>query len=190
MRLTLIVLSALVLVDNSASADPTNDLAKTLIVLPDVKLDAPTAASLVTAALATDHDPALLLAQAYVESRFDSTATSRLVDGKRHVGAWPSRLAPAGWSATLYCGVAQTAAITWKRCLELRDVNKSINAQADELTAWLRLAKGNLRRALAGYGCGNVGLSTGWCRGYPERVMKWAEAIRSKLPATRATPAI
>jgi hypothetical protein len=146
--------------------------------LPGIKLDQISVAQLVASTIETDLDPFVLLAQAYVESRFDSTATSRLIDGKRFTGPWVSRKAPAGWSGTLYCGITQTVALTWSRCLALREPSAAIEAQAVELRTWLQSTHGDLIRSIAAYGCGNWGARTGRCNGYPRRVLAWAQRLR------------
>lgn len=149
-----------------------------ILNLPNVKLDSTLADQLITEALKTDLDPFVLIAQLYIESRFDPTTTSRLVDGTRRTGSWTSRRAPIGWTGNLYCGVAQTAASSWAACLALREPNAALAAQAAELHAWLQRTRGDLSRSLAGYGCGNVGVKTGRCNGYPRRVLALAQRLR------------
>jgi hypothetical protein len=120
----------------------------------------------------------VLLAQLWTESRFDTTATSRRINGKRQTGPWASRRPPAGWSGTLYCGVSQTVAVTWKACLELRDNPElAVRRQTAELARWLQRSRGDLDRALGGYGCGNAGLTNG-CRGYARRIQALAKKLR------------
>jgi hypothetical protein len=156
-------------------------LEQVLLDLPNTKLTQSLAAQLVTIAIdaaEADLDPFVLLAQIYVESRFDSTTTSRLVGTTRHTGPWASRRAPASWSGNLYCGIAQNAASTWTACLALRDPHAALAAQAIELRTWLQSTRGDLPRALAGYGCGLHGLKTGRCNHYPQRILALARRLR------------
>lgn len=155
-------------------------LEQVISALPDVKLDPKVAAQLVAEAVeaaGTDLDPFVLLAQAYVESRFDPSATSRLIAGKRRVGPWRSSQAPTGWSGNLYCGIAQTAASTWAACLTLRGSRAAFTAQAHELRTWIKRTDGDLLRAIAGFGCGNSGVTRGSCRGYPQRILALARRL-------------
>ncbi|MBA3540604.1 MAG: hypothetical protein H0T79_13420 [Deltaproteobacteria bacterium] len=119
--------------------------------------------------------PELLLAIAFVESRFDVTAVSRVEGHKRKTGRYPSTQAPASLDrrASLYCGPLQTFAGSWAQCLEYRDLPTAYAAAAAELEQWLgdRRVHGDVTRALAGHGCGNYGVTTGKCNGYPGRVL-------------------
>jgi hypothetical protein len=115
---------------------------------------------------------ALLLAMADIESDFDPTSTSRLIDGARKTGPWRSTRAPRGASGNFYCGITQVKASTWKECLRSRDIKVSLSKTVDELTYWLGRAK-SMQRALQGYGCGNKGMD-GACRKYANRVLRRA----------------
>ena len=61
---------------------------------------------------------------AYVESRYDETAVSRVEGKKRVVGAYPSTMPPKNLrkGASLYCGPLQTFAKNWDECMEQRDL--------------------------------------------------------------------
>ncbi len=124
----------------------------------------------------------ILLGMAFVESRFDPTAVSRVQAGVRRTGRYPSRERPARLDrrASLYCGPLQTLASSWSACLGLRDVPTAYAAGAAELTSWLRdrRVRGDVSRALAGHGCGNHGLRTGHCNGYPQRVLSMARQFQ------------
>jgi hypothetical protein len=118
----------------------------------------------------------VLLAMAFIESRFESHTLSR-VEGKRRVhGRYasttpPQRLNPKG---SMYCGPLQTRAKDWDDCLAHRnDLVLAYRAGARELTNWLRdrHVRGDLTRALLGYGCGYHGVKTGKCNRYPNRVL-------------------
>lgn len=138
----------------------------------------------------------LLLGIAFVESRFDVTAVSRVEGQKRKTGPYRSTTPPARLDrrASLYCGPLQTYAPSWRACLEMRDLRAAYTAGAHELAAWLRdrRVRGDKGRALAGHGCGNFGVTTGVCNGYPERVLWMARRIQSRAAHTasarRAVP--
>jgi hypothetical protein len=159
-------------------------------------LDTETAYRHVAAAYSVANDkvsPELLLAIAYVESRFDPTATSRVVDGQRRLGSYPSTEQPAMLNARagLYCGPLQTMASSWQQCMAQRDLTVAYTAGAAELHQWLAdpRVRGDVPRALAGHGCGNIGVTTGKCNGYSGRVM-WMERKlrRGDLPRTPREP--
>jgi hypothetical protein len=131
--------------------------------------------------------PEVLLAIAYVESRFDTLALSRLEAGKRVRGRYLSDVAPKKWKpgTSLHCGPLQTWAKTWDECLRYRsDLRAAYAAGAHQLSTWLRdrRVRGDLTRALAGYGCGNHGVKTGKCNRYPGRVLWQARRISSTRP--------
>jgi len=119
--------------------------------------------------------PELLLAIAFVESRFDVTATSRVEGRKRRTGHYASTTPPSNLNArqSMYCGPLQTFASSWSECISLRDPRVAYAAGADELEHWLRdkRVRGDVTRALAGHGCGNHGVTTGKCNFYPQRVL-------------------
>lgn len=125
-------------------------------------------------------DPALLIAMAYVESRFEPAATSR-VEGGRRVTGESSAVGPVG-KGPRFCGVLQAqAGHDWPRCLELRGVFAGYGAGAAELRAWLRMAGGDMRTALNGHGCGVVALDGNGCNGYGDRVLSWARRLRQAV---------
>ena len=113
-------------------------------------------------------------------------------------GRYPSTLPPAKLSkyGTLYCGVVQTFAKSWETCLAQRDLHIAYATAAIELGVWLRdrRVRGDMKRALSGYGCGNHGVTTGMCNRYPGRVLwqarRFAVTIgaRPQPRAHRATP--
>lgn len=123
-----------------------------------------------------------LLGVAFVESRFDPTAVSRVQGHTRRTGRYPSTEVPAQLDprASLYCGPLQTFASSWPACLRMRDLKTGYAAGAAELAEWLRdrRVRGDITRALAGHGCGNYGVTTGNCNGYPERVLWMARRFR------------
>lgn len=130
-------------------------------------------------AAATDRvTPELLLGIAFVESRFDPTAVSRVEGGTRRTGSYLPTTAPAALDrrAALYCGPLQTFAASWSACVAMRGLDVAYAAATAELEQWLRDRRvhGSTARALAGHGCGNHGVTTGRCNGYPARV-RWME---------------
>lgn len=122
--------------------------------------------------------PELLLAVAFVESRFDVTATSRVEGRTRRTGHYASTTPPSNLNTrmSMYCGPLQTFAGSWSECMAMRDPHVAYAAGADELERWLRdkRVRGDITRALAGHGCGNHGVTTGKCNLYPQRVL-WQE---------------
>jgi hypothetical protein len=138
-------------------------------------------------AAATDQVTAeLLLGIAFVESRFDPTAVSRVEGRTRRTGPYRSTTAPASLDprATLYCGPLQTFAPSWSACIAMRNLVTAYAAGAAELRQWLhdRRVRGSTVRALAGHGCGNYGVLTGRCNGYPERVLAIARQLQPQPP--------
>jgi len=135
-----------------------------------------------SAAATQDVTPELLLGIAFVESRFDPTAVSRVEGRKRRTGSYPSTSAPASLDrrASLYCGPLQTFAPSWSACVAMRNLVTAYAAGAAELKEWLRDRRvhGSTVRALAGHGCGNYGVLTGRCNGYPERVLTITRQLR------------
>jgi hypothetical protein len=133
----------------------------------------------------------LLLAMAFIESRFESHTVSR-IEGKRRVhGRFTSTTPPKALDprGSMYCGPLQTRARTWDDCLEQRtNLVLAYSAGARELTNWLRdrHVGGDLTRALAGYGCGYHGVRTGKCNRYPNRVLWQARQFSAQRTRTRS----
>jgi len=125
----------------------------------------------------------LLLAIAFVESRFDVTALSRIEGDQRRGGRYPSTRPPPKWrrGTSLFCGPLQTFARTWQQCLDQRELTVAYTTAVEELGVWLRdrRVRGDLSRALAGYGCGNHGVKTGKCNRYPGRVLWQARRLET-----------
>ncbi|HEY0991530.1 MAG TPA: hypothetical protein VGD80_30965 [Kofleriaceae bacterium] len=148
-------------------------------------MDVQTAYAHVEAAEAASTDEItseLLLGIAFVESRFDTTAVSRVEGATRKTGRYPSTTPPAQLDrrASLYCGPLQTYASSWSACMGMRDLKIAYAAAAAELAHWMsdRRVRGNVTRALAGHGCGNFGVRTGTCNGYPRRVLTMQRQLR------------
>ncbi|HET7501313.1 MAG TPA: hypothetical protein VFK02_09935 [Kofleriaceae bacterium] len=125
----------------------------------------------------------LLLGIAFIESRFDATAVSRVEGRVRRTGRYPWTAVPPKLDprASLYCGPLQTFAPSWSACLRLRDLKAAYAAGAAEIERWLndRRVRGNVSRALAGHGCGNHGVATAQCNGYPVRVLWMEQRLRA-----------
>jgi hypothetical protein len=134
----------------------------------------------------------LLLGMAFVESRFDPLALSRIEGTQRRVGRYPSDQPPARLTkgTSLYCGPLQTFAFTWSDCMGARDLTVAYSTGAKEITRWLRdrRVRGDMTRALAGYGCGNRGVATGLCNRYPGRVLWQAKRIEIAKPLLTLAP--
>jgi hypothetical protein len=132
----------------------------------------------------------LLLAMAFVESRFDSLGVSRVEGRKRRLGRWESSEPPKRWrkGTSLYCGPLQTFAATWDDCMKQRDLSVAYATAVAEIAGWLRdrRVRGDVTRALAGYGCGNRGVRTGKCNRYPGRVLWQARRLEPATPVTVA----
>ncbi len=124
----------------------------------------------------------LLLGIAFVESRFDPTAVSRVEGQTRKTGSYRTTAAPAQLDphASLFCGPLQTYAGSWSACIHLRELPAAYAAGAAELQQWLHdpRVRGSTVRALAGHGCGNYGVLNGRCNGYPERVLDMTRRLR------------
>ena len=142
-------------------------------------LDPQVALAHVQAAVAASTDQVsaeLLLAMAFIESRFETHTISR-IEGKRRVhGRYTATTPPTqlNKNGSMYCGPLQTRAMTWADCLAQRtDLVLAYGAGARELTTWLRdrHVRGDVTLALAGYGCGYHGVRTGKCNRYPDRVL-------------------
>lgn len=137
----------------------------------------------------------LLLGVAFVESRFDSRWVSRVERKKRVYGLHLANTPPRRLDkhTAMYCGPLQTRALTWEQCLQQRDdLFVAYRAAVGELTSWLhdRRVRGDITRALAGYGCGNKGVRTGKCNRYPGRVLYQASRLggdRSERQARRGS---
>jgi len=124
----------------------------------------------------------LLLGIAFVESRFDPTAVSRVEGRTRKTGSYRTTAAPAQLDprASLFCGPLQTYAGSWSACIRLRDLSAAYAAGASEIQQWLHDPRvhGSTVRALSGHGCGNYGVISGRCNGYPERVLDMTRRLR------------
>ncbi|MDX2086657.1 MAG: hypothetical protein SFX73_02350 [Kofleriaceae bacterium] len=134
--------------------------------------------------------PEVLLSIAYVESRFDVTATSRIEGKVRRTGAYRSTSPPRNLTGTLYCGPLQTFAKDWDECLQMRDVGLAYRAGVDEMQRWMSdpRVRNDLTRALLGHGCGNRGIASGRCNRYPGRVLHFLRRLsgtaRVRPPST------
>lgn len=141
----------------------------------------------------------LLLAQAWVESRYQPTSVSRMMckDGTctRKTGVWEYREPPKGARPSYYCGVMQVGGwISWEECVALmEDIPLNYMEGAAELRRWTEsrlcsMYKGEekLRCALRGYGGGNAATSNLEMK-YPSNVLSKKEmlvGIRRRLESS------
>lgn len=156
-------------------------------------------------AAATEDVPVeLLLGMAYVESRFDPRALSRVEcttkndpsTCARKTGIWASSTRPPKAKPSWYCGPMQTGGyVSWAECQRMReDVPYAYQVGAEHLTAWLndkrcrvlRSSGDRLRCALAGYNGGNVAVAAydksryvNWVFAARDRVVKFAVKPRA-----------
>lgn len=143
-------------------------------------------------AAATDQVSAeILLAMAFIESRFETATVSRIEGDKRVHGRYPSTKPPTNLNkrGSIFCGPLQTRVKDWDDCLAHRsDLSLAYRAGARELTNWLRdrHVNGDITRALAGYGCGYHGVRTGKCNRYPNRVLWQARQFSLTPQAVQA----
>lgn len=118
-------------------------------------------------------EPSTALAQAWVESRYDPYAVSRVVDGRRKTGHW-SESFPSSFHGPFFCGLWQTEALTETECQAQQHLVYAYFVRRAELRAWLVRQHGNVTQALDGYGCGTQGADTEICNDYAGRVMRLA----------------
>lgn len=124
----------------------------------------------------------LLLSLAFVESRYQPSATSRVENGVRKVGIPKWEYPNRNISGPYFCGVTQVMAdMSWKKCLELRDIFLAYRTAVNELEVWLKSPycqnSGNLMQcALWGYGGGHPAIKAKTST-YPARVIGRALAI-------------
>lgn len=133
----------------------------------------------------------LLLSIVYSESRYDPRATSYVINGGRraNVPAWAwSDTPPKGVSGPYFCGVTQVSAkMSWKRCLQMRDLKVAYAASAAQLSEWLKVCrkhKNKLKCALFGYGGGFPAIKKQTLT-YPLRVLNRARRILNEAALAR-----
>lgn len=117
-----------------------------------------------------ENDVSIAIGQAWVESRFDPKAVSRVVGNHRESGHWDGGFA-SNWRGPYFCGLWQVQANTEEDCIAMRDPLTSWFKRRDELHTWLRFCKGDVTCALDGYGCGVAGAREKRCNHYAERVL-------------------
>jgi hypothetical protein len=145
----------------------------------------------------------LLLSIAYVESRYDQRALSRMecetsdrASCARKTGVWPKATKPPKARPSWYCGPLQGGGwVPWSECQKMReDVVYGYSAGAKELTAWMNDSRcrglkdeKRLRCALAGYNGGNAALANAatnkyanWVLIVQARIVKFAAAAEQK----------
>lgn len=130
-------------------------------------------------------DPTLAYAQAYIESDLDPCAVSRVVHHHRVSGHYPCQKPfPPSWRGPYFCGLWMTEAYTEQSCRAMQEPFAAWEVRRGEFRAWLDAAHGNVRRALAGYGCGFWGMShPGRCGSgapYADRVIRLSRGKKWK----------
>lgn len=153
------------------------------------------------AAEAYDFPVELILAQAYIESRYQPTTLSRMQcrgsSCERKAGQWLYREPPPGARPSYYCGVMQVGGwIPWEDCVALmEDVPANYMEGAAELRRWTKSKlcqpyKGEerLRCALRGYGGGNAATSNLEMK-YPSNVLNTAARLRTLVESETARAA-
>lgn len=124
----------------------------------------------------------LLLSLAFVESRYQPSATSRMEHGVRKVGIPKWKYPNRSTSGPYFCGVTQVMAdMSWKKCLEFRDIFLAYKTTVDELEIWLKSSycqssNKPMQCALWGYGGGHPAIKAR-ASTYPARVLGRALAI-------------
>lgn len=147
----------------------------------------------------------LLLGIAFVESRFDERALSRLEcdgdDCTRKTGVWPRATRPPKARPSWFCGPMQTGGnVSWKECQRMRtDVAYGYQVGARELVVWMndkqcraKTDDERLRCALAGYNAGYAGAANykrlkyvPWVLLQRDRVVKFATFAEQKAQQPR-----
>lgn len=131
---------------------------------------------------ATQEIPAeLLLAIAWVESRYSTSAVSRIESGVRRTGI-PMWKTPPGGTHSFFCGVTQVSAgDSWNNCKQFHNVSLSYHTTVTELNLWLspRVCNHNLKCALTGYSGGFPAIKKG--NHYADKVMQRTKLIKKAL---------
>ncbi len=145
--------------------------------------------------VATEQMPVeLILSMAYIESRFDQRALSRMecepddpASCVRKTSMWLKATRPPQARPSWYCGPMQTGGyVPWSECQKMReDVPYAYTVGAQHLRAWLddkrcaRLGDDRLRCALAGYSGGNAGVA----KYKTSRYANWVLVTRDRIIA-------
>lgn len=135
----------------------------------------------------TDEIPAeLLLAMAWLESRYSPDAVSRIENGIRRTGIPPWRTPPRN-TRSFFCGVTQVSAgDSWSNCKRFHDVAVAYKTTVVELNRWLspRICNHNLTCALTGYSGGFPAIKVG--NPYASAVMRRARLIKKAMLRNRS----
>jgi len=156
------------------------------------------------AAQGTEVDPFLLLGMAYIESRYDRRAVSRLecddprdrATCSRVASLWKRRSKPRSFAPPYFCGVLQVGGwISWRGCMDrVDDLEANYREAALHLQRWLeqpickRRGAGRLRCALLGYGGGYKLIAGGST--YPRRCMAQARKLRTVIDRRESVSAV
>ncbi len=146
-----------------------------------------------TAVATVEFPVELLLSVAYIESRYDPRALSRIEcepddpeSCARKTGVWNKATKPPKAKPSWYCGPMQTGGyVPWDECQKMRtDVAYAYGVGATHLREWFddkRCARlpddDRLRCALAGYNGGNAALTNYKTSKYAN----WILTIRSRI---------
>ncbi len=153
--------------------------------------DLPTEAAYIHAAAAkivetSNVSAEILLSLAFVESRYQPSATSRVENGVRKIGIPKWNYPRRNVSGPYFCGVTQVMAdMSWNKCLELRDIFLAYKTAVIELEEWLsspycQNSTNKMQCALWGYGGGHPAIKARTST-YPLRVMNRALAITKSI---------
>lgn len=131
---------------------------------------------------ATQEIPAeVLLAMAWIESRYSSGAISRIEGGVRRTGI-PLWKTPPSNTRSFFCGVTQVSAgDSWAECRRFSNVTVAYRTTVIELNRWLspRICNHKLNCALTGYSGGFPAIKSG--NRYAFTVMWRAKLIKQAL---------
>lgn len=125
----------------------------------------------------------LLLGLAFVESRYQPLATSRMENGVRKTGIPTWKSPRSNVSGPYFCGVTQVMAeMSWNKCVKFRNIFYAYKKATTELELWLKspyckYTSNKMQCALRGYGGGYPAIIFGTST-YPARVLSRASAIK------------
>jgi hypothetical protein len=131
----------------------------------------------------------MLLAVAWIESRFTLDSVSKIEQGQRTTGQTSAgQLARS--HGPFFCGPLQSAAGLSRSACSAMQSAKGWQVGAAEIQVWLKTCRGDWRCALSGHGCGNAGAKAKRCgrSDYASRALILADKVREKFLAYLAIP--
>lgn len=179
LTLNIIVTILHLLIETSNLADAARKYAPRELTIETALIHAAAAKLAETSSISAE----LLLSLAFVESRYQSSSTSRVENGVRKVGIPKWGYPRSNISGPYFCGVTQVmAGMSWGKCLELRDILVAYKTAVTELELWLKSPYCNksLQCALWGYGGGHPAIKARTST-YPARVLGRALAITKTI---------